>query len=135
MWAAPKHRAKPWALYVGFVSPHFPLIAPPQFYDLYPEDRVPWPDMYDQDQRPRHPFTDAMRKCLCFDEAFDGAAMDGGVNRDALRGRTDTGELGGDPDARFPGADEDPTMTAGDAGSGFGAGVVSDDDAGTAAGE
>jgi choline-sulfatase len=42
---------------------------------MYPEDKVPWPDMYDQDQRPRHPFTDAMRKCLCFDEAFDGAAM------------------------------------------------------------
>ena len=68
---APKHGAKPWALYVGFVSPHFPLIAPPEFYRLYPEDRVPWPDMYEHDQRPRHPFTDAMRKCMCFDEAFD----------------------------------------------------------------
>ncbi|MGQ0751337.1 MAG: sulfatase-like hydrolase/transferase, partial [Betaproteobacteria bacterium] len=37
----------------------------------YPEDKVPWPDMYEHDQRPRHPFTDAMRKCLCFDEPFD----------------------------------------------------------------
>lgn len=62
---------KPWALYVGFVSPHFPLIAPPEFYGLYPEDQVPWPDMYEHDRRPRHPFTDAMRKCQCFDEAFD----------------------------------------------------------------
>lgn len=60
---------KPWALYVGFVSPHFPLIAPPEFYDLYPEDKVPWPDMYEE--RPSHPFTDAMRKCMCFDESFD----------------------------------------------------------------
>lgn len=68
---APRYRSRPWALYVGFVSPHFPLIAPAAFYDLYPEDRVPWPDMYDHDKRPRHPFTDAMRKCLCFDEAFD----------------------------------------------------------------
>src|SRR3954471_1085032 len=32
---APLHRDKPWALYVGFVAPHFPLIAPPEFYDLY----------------------------------------------------------------------------------------------------
>jgi choline-sulfatase len=69
--SAPRHRDKPWALYVGFVSPHFPLIAPPQFYGLYPEDRVPWPDMYDAAERPRHPFLDAMRKCLCFDEPFD----------------------------------------------------------------
>jgi choline-sulfatase len=68
---APKHRVKPWALYVGFVSPHFPLIAPAEFYDLYPEDQVPWPDLYEHAQRPRHPFTDAMRKCQCFDEAFD----------------------------------------------------------------
>ena len=68
---APRHRDKPWALYVGFVSPHFPLIAPPAFYDLYPEDTVAWPDMYEQDRRPRHPFIDAMRKCLCFDEPFD----------------------------------------------------------------
>jgi len=69
--SAPRHRAKPWALYVGFVSPHFPLIAPPQFYDLYPEDKVPWPELYAPDERPRHPFIEAMRKCLCFDEAFD----------------------------------------------------------------
>ena len=69
--SAPGHQQKPWALYVGFVSPHFPLIAPPQFYGLYAEDRVPWPEMYEHDQRPRHPFIDAMRKCLCFDEPFD----------------------------------------------------------------
>jgi choline-sulfatase len=68
---APRHKDKPWALYVGFVSPHFPLIAPAQFYDLYPEDRVPWPAMYDRGERPQHPFLDAMRKCLCFDDAFD----------------------------------------------------------------
>jgi choline-sulfatase len=68
---APRYRDKPWALYVGFVAPHFPLIAPPAFYDLYPEAQVPWPDMYAPEERPRHPFIDAMRKCLCFDEPFD----------------------------------------------------------------
>ncbi len=69
--SASKRGAKPWALYVGFVSPHFPLIAPPQFYDLYSEDKVPWPELYAPDERPRHPFIEAMRKCLCFDEPFD----------------------------------------------------------------
>jgi len=68
---APKHRDKPWVLYVGFVAPHFPLIAPNEFYDLYPEDRVPWPDMYAKSERPSHPFTDAMRRSMCYDEAFD----------------------------------------------------------------
>ncbi len=68
---APKYGTKPWVLYVGFVCPHFPLIAPPQFYDMYPHADVPWPLMYDHHERPRHPFTDAMRKSQCFDEAFD----------------------------------------------------------------
>jgi choline-sulfatase len=72
---APKHRDKPWVLYVGFVSPHFPLIAPPQFYDLYREDAVPWPDMYDAGTRPQHPFIDAMRKCMCYDDPFDAAMV------------------------------------------------------------
>jgi choline-sulfatase len=71
--AATRKSDKPWALYVGFVSPHFPLIAPAEFYDMYPEDKVPWPEMYED--RPRHPFTDAMRKCLCFDEPFDAAMV------------------------------------------------------------
>jgi choline-sulfatase len=32
---------------------------------------VPWPRMYEQAERPRHPFIDAMRKCFVFDEPFD----------------------------------------------------------------
>jgi choline-sulfatase len=51
------------------------LIAPPQFYNLYPEARVPWPDLYSEAERPRHPFLDAMRKCLCFDEPFDASMV------------------------------------------------------------
>ena len=69
--AATRRDGKPWTLYVGFVSPHFPLIAPPEFYSLYPEDAVPWPMMYDAAERPRHPFLDAMRQCLCYDDEFD----------------------------------------------------------------
>ena len=34
---------------------------------LGPEADVPWPEMYDAADRPRHPFIDAMRKCLRFD--------------------------------------------------------------------
>jgi choline-sulfatase len=68
---APKHQDQPWALYVGLVSPHFPLIAPPEYYNMYSEAHVPWPEMYDAKERPSHPFIEAMRKCLCFDEPFD----------------------------------------------------------------
>ncbi|MBL8378649.1 MAG: sulfatase-like hydrolase/transferase [Burkholderiales bacterium] len=70
-----RQRDKPWALYVGYVAPHFPLVAPPEFFDLYPEDAVPWPSRYAPEERPRHPFLDAMRNCMQYDVGFTDAAM------------------------------------------------------------
>lgn len=31
----------PWVLFVSFVTPHYPLIAPKQYFDLYPVDTMP----------------------------------------------------------------------------------------------
>ena len=72
---AARHRDKPWVLYVGYVAPHFPLVAPPEFFDLYPESAVPWPSQYAQGERPRHPFLDAMRGCMQYDAGFTDEAM------------------------------------------------------------
>jgi choline-sulfatase len=33
--------SKPWMLFVSLVCPHFPLISRPEWYNLYPEDKVP----------------------------------------------------------------------------------------------
>lgn len=32
---------EPWTLFVSFVTPHYPLIAPREFFDLYPVDAMP----------------------------------------------------------------------------------------------
>jgi choline-sulfatase len=32
---------KPWVLFVSFVTPHYPLVAPKEFFDLYPVERMP----------------------------------------------------------------------------------------------
>lgn len=72
---AAKHADKPWVLFVSFVCPHFPLIAPAEFYDLYPEDQVPLPDLYDAAGRPTHPYYEAMRACINYDKYFDEAAV------------------------------------------------------------
>ena len=68
---AEKPDKKPWVLFVSLVCPHFPLIARPEWYNLYPEDKVPWPIAYAEADRPRHPFIDALRACQVYDEAFD----------------------------------------------------------------
>ncbi len=62
---------KPWVLFVSLVCPHFPLIARPEWYNLYPQDQVPWPEMYERTERPTHPFMAAMRRCQIYDEGFD----------------------------------------------------------------
>ena len=72
---APRHRDRPWILYVGFVAPHFPLIAPEAFWNLYAGLDLPWPKCYAKEARPRHPFIDRQRLSMCFDEGFTDAAM------------------------------------------------------------
>ncbi len=62
---------KPWVLFVSLVCPHFPLIARPEWYDLYPEDGVPWPMLYAENERPNHPFLAAMREISPYDKGFD----------------------------------------------------------------
>lgn len=46
---------KPWALYVGYISPHPPFTVPKRIYDLYPEDRMPLPVRFRPGDRPEHP--------------------------------------------------------------------------------
>src|SRR5262245_32056400 len=65
---------KPWALFVSFVCPHFPLRARPEWFDLYPESEVPWPAMYAEAERPRHPYLEAIRKSQVYEEGFDSPA-------------------------------------------------------------
>jgi len=62
---------KPWCLFVSLVCPHFPLIARPEFYDLYPEDAVPLPALRSPTERgPDHPYIAAFRKCQTYEEGF-----------------------------------------------------------------
>ena len=72
---APKITDKPWVLYVGFVCPHPPLIAPPDYFAMYADLEIPMPDMYAESERPRHPWLDFMRKGRPYDAGFTGPAM------------------------------------------------------------
>ncbi len=48
--------AKPWALFVGFVAPHFPLVVPQRFLDAIPVDALPLPRLHPRHGTPRHPW-------------------------------------------------------------------------------
>lgn len=65
----------PWSLFVSFVSPHYPLAAPPAWFDLYADADLPAPKPYAGNWRD-HP---ALRETLRFfdyDRHFDERSRD-----------------------------------------------------------
>ena len=70
--AARRHDGRPWALFVSFVCPHFPLVAPPPFYGLYPPERIPLPKQYLPQERPDHPYLRDYDACVAYDLGFGG---------------------------------------------------------------
>lgn len=63
--------SKPWVLFVSFVSPHYPLIAPPPFFDLYTHCEIPEPFANSESQRSQHPVLQEMLDFWNYDEYFD----------------------------------------------------------------
>lgn len=59
---------KPWAVFVSMVAPHFPLIAPEEFYNLYKDrDLKPQKAASEND----HPWLKALRDCFVYDNFTD----------------------------------------------------------------
>jgi len=65
-----KPQTKPWCLFVSFVEPHFPLIAPQEFYDMYPTETLPMPRLSGPGDYPTHPSVKALRSCMSYDDFF-----------------------------------------------------------------
>ncbi|MCC6195247.1 MAG: sulfatase-like hydrolase/transferase [Burkholderiales bacterium] len=68
---APK-QASPWVLFVSFVTPHFPLTAPPHWFYRYWRQKLPMPKLYAKDARPHHPFLDTYAHTVDYDPHFAG---------------------------------------------------------------
>lgn len=69
---APKYRDNSWILFVSFVTPHFPLTAPPEhFYPYYRDPQLPWPKLYERADRPAHPYLREYGASFAYDEHFD----------------------------------------------------------------
>jgi len=64
---------QPWVLFVSFVSPHYPLVAPPEFYEHYRGAEVPSRIPVTES----HPVLDEMRRFWGYDRYFaDDAQRD-----------------------------------------------------------
>ena len=65
---------RPWCLYVGLVAPHFPLVCPPEFYDLYPHDQLPEPKLHPRDGHLRHPWVEKQNAFMDSEAKFENEA-------------------------------------------------------------
>ncbi|MFT5658504.1 MAG: choline-sulfatase [Gammaproteobacteria bacterium] len=62
---------KPWALFVSWLRPHYPLTCPPEYYDLYPLEQMDQPRFTDPDQPFSHPVLQAIHRNFDYDKHFN----------------------------------------------------------------
>ncbi len=62
---APKYGDKPWVTYISFVCPHYPLVAPPEYFAMYPTDKIDLPAKASD-----HPYDAAYRESYAVDVHF-----------------------------------------------------------------
>ncbi len=72
--AAAPAAEKPWCLFVSLVTPHFPLVAPPEHFYRYPPQVVGMPKLYAQGERPKHPFIADYARTIPYDSHVKDAA-------------------------------------------------------------
>jgi len=67
----PARKDKPWCINASFIAPHFPLVAPQRFWDLYPTDQIDMPEIPPGHLETQHPVYQGMRRmfgCVDFPE-------------------------------------------------------------------
>ena len=68
------HDSQPWCLYIGLVAPHFPLIVPQQYFDLYPEHSLPTVKLHPAHGHARHPWVEKQNAFMDSEALFADAA-------------------------------------------------------------
>jgi len=58
----PARKDQPWALNVSLIAPHFPLVVPQRFFNLYPLDKIDLPDIPPGHLENQHPVYKRMRR-------------------------------------------------------------------------
>ncbi len=69
------HQDKPWVLLVSYVSSHPPFLVPERLFNRYPLDRVPLPVLFRDEDMPRHPALDHIRRLKRFKSMDDEDAL------------------------------------------------------------
>ena len=61
---------QPWCLFVGLVAPHFPLVVPQEYFDLYPPEIMPLVKLHPNDGYKRHPWIEKQNAFMDSENRF-----------------------------------------------------------------
>jgi choline-sulfatase len=64
-----RDQSKPWVMFTSFISPHYPLIAPREFFDLYDDDAISMP--YKMNKVSDHPVVREMQQFFNYADHID----------------------------------------------------------------
>lgn len=67
---AGQKKNKPWLLFVSFLAPHFPLIVPQRYIDLYDIDQIELPKKVAGEGHKGHEWWESFHACYDFDQYF-----------------------------------------------------------------
>ncbi len=62
---------RPWALLASFIAPHFPFVAPQEYWDMYDPDEVDMPDLPPGHLDRQHPLYGRLRSTFGLDEVTE----------------------------------------------------------------
>ncbi|MBH1963769.1 MAG: sulfatase-like hydrolase/transferase [Comamonadaceae bacterium] len=62
-----------FVLYIGLVAPHFPLLAPQEYFNLYPLENLPTPKLHPSAGYKRHPWVQAYADFMDNEKQFKSA--------------------------------------------------------------
>jgi len=62
---------RPWAFFVSLTCPHFPLIAPPEYYEMYPLDEISLPKEHASGTNTWHPWIKSLHECAPYEVYFN----------------------------------------------------------------
>ena len=61
---------RPWCLYVGLVAPHFPLVVPQKYFDMYPHEMCEEPKLAPSTGYKKHPWVELQNALLDTEAEF-----------------------------------------------------------------
>lgn len=70
-WLREVDQSRPWMLFSSFVAPHFPLVVPQRFLDMYDPADMPMPRLRLEDDHPHHPWVARMNAFQNNDKEFE----------------------------------------------------------------